>query len=377
MPGLEKSQYKISIHAPRVGSDLFVFPDPQLPIYFNPRSPCGERPQAYLMAAQLAELFQSTLPVWGATNAGDIIPFYCNISIHAPRVGSDATRLITSAGLLGFQSTLPVWGATCSRPETAAMEPLISIHAPRVGSDERTGSGIRAAAVFQSTLPVWGATLVIDVFWKCGGISIHAPRVGSDGTGGADGGGVRHFNPRSPCGERLARSQTKGIFSKFQSTLPVWGATGFSIVGVGFIPISIHAPRVGSDQGDHLPVLAHCHFNPRSPCGERRQSGLVHKEWCGYFNPRSPCGERPIMWRRRRSWGVFQSTLPVWGATRFTCSSKFSILDFNPRSPCGERQNNVPSQSGTALISIHAPRVGSDSKGAQFLGVTFGEKRDF
>ena len=67
MPGLEKSQYKISIHAPRVGSDLFVFPDPQLPIYFNPRSPCGERPQAYLMAAQLAELFQSTLPVWGAT----------------------------------------------------------------------------------------------------------------------------------------------------------------------------------------------------------------------------------------------------------------------------------------------------------------------
>ena len=171
-----------------------------------------------------------------------------------------------------------------------------------------------------------------------GGISIHAPRVGSDGTGGADGGGVRHFNPRSPCGERLARSQTKGIFSKFQSTLPVWGATGFSIVGVGFIPISIHAPRVGSDQGDHLPVLAHCHFNPRSPCGERRQSGLVHKEWCGYFNPRSPCGERPIMWRRRRSWGVFQSTLPVWGATRFTCSSKFSILDFNPRSPCGERQ---------------------------------------
>ena len=192
----------ISIHAPRVGSDLTLW---CVTISFV--------------------IFQSTLPVWGATNAGDIIPFYCNISIHAPRVGSDATRLITSAGLLGFQSTLPVWGATCSRPETAAMEPLISIHAPRVGSDERTGSGIRAAAVFQSTLPVWGATLVIDVFWKCGGISIHAPRVGSDGTGGADGGGVRHFNPRSPCGERLARSQTKGIFSKFQSTLPVWGAT--------------------------------------------------------------------------------------------------------------------------------------------------------
>mgnify|MGYP005854119259 CR=1 FL=1 len=34
-------------------------------------------------------LFQSTLPVGGATfNAGDLIPIYC-ISIHAPRGGSD------------------------------------------------------------------------------------------------------------------------------------------------------------------------------------------------------------------------------------------------------------------------------------------------
>ena len=35
------------------------------------------------------EQFQSTLPVGGATNAGDLIPIYCDISIHAPRGGSD------------------------------------------------------------------------------------------------------------------------------------------------------------------------------------------------------------------------------------------------------------------------------------------------
>ena len=55
--------------------------------------------------------FQSTLPVWGATNH---LPFEIKntkISIHAPRVGSDEmdTRII--------------------------LVPKISIHAPRVGSD--------------------------------------------------------------------------------------------------------------------------------------------------------------------------------------------------------------------------------------------------
>ena len=34
---------------------------------------------------------------------------------------------------------------------------------------------------------------------------------------------------------------------KFQSTLPVWGATGITESGGKDIKISIHAPRVGSD----------------------------------------------------------------------------------------------------------------------------------
>ena len=42
--------------------------------YFNPRSPCGERPLlcAYTV---LQDKFQSTLPVWGATIAG-LLPFF-------------------------------------------------------------------------------------------------------------------------------------------------------------------------------------------------------------------------------------------------------------------------------------------------------------
>ena len=33
--------------------------------------------------------------------------------------------------------------------------------------------------------------------------------------------------------------------------------------------ISIHAPRVGSDTMSRMPMEYGCYFNPRSPCGER------------------------------------------------------------------------------------------------------------
>ena len=57
----------ISIHAPRVGSDLILAWSLQLgKSDFNPRSPCGERPGAGVSLADAVQ-FQSTLPVWGAT----------------------------------------------------------------------------------------------------------------------------------------------------------------------------------------------------------------------------------------------------------------------------------------------------------------------
>ena len=57
---------------------------------------------------------------------------------------------------------------------------IISIHAPRVGSDAGAIAAIVALAKFQSTLPVWGATLMVTDCKAHGVISIHAPRVGRD-----------------------------------------------------------------------------------------------------------------------------------------------------------------------------------------------------
>ena len=103
---LISDRIKISIHAPRVGSDLkpelvrASSPD------FNPRSPCGER--LHIMDDLMDTLqFQSTLPVWGATFPDNPIRDYIQISIHAPRVGSDAAATATTAAPPNFNPRSP------------------------------------------------------------------------------------------------------------------------------------------------------------------------------------------------------------------------------------------------------------------------------
>ena len=96
----------------------------------------------------------------------------------------------------------------------------------------------------------------------------------------------------------------------------MWGATvGVAGHEIGHVLISIHAPRVGSDDVSNIPY---------------------EREW------------------------QFQSTLPVWGATALRSWREDVHSDFNPRSPCGERPHSGGAQGQGGLISIHAPRVGSD-----------------
>ena len=124
--------------------------------YFNPRSPCGER---HLLRGDILDTrtFQSTLPVRGATGREDGAQNAQNISIHAPRAGSDSAIFSKFSPRGLFQSTLPVRGATTKR-RVDLVNLLISIHAPRAGSDVLSSSTVVAVST----------------------ISIHAPRAGSD-----------------------------------------------------------------------------------------------------------------------------------------------------------------------------------------------------
>ena len=83
---------------------------------------------------------------------------------------------------------------------------------------------------------------------RVGMISIHAPLTGSD----------------------VYTIGTKQNQKKFQSTLPLRGATFGNKSGKDSNLISIHAPLTGSDLIVGEFDIRPNHFNPRSPYGERR-----------------------------------------------------------------------------------------------------------
>ena len=220
----------------------------------------------------------------------------------------------TSCPGFRFRSTLPVWGAMTARPPRCRCSGNFNPCSP-CGERLPGERVLPPAPGFQSTLPVWGATPLIGTSWAASTISIHAPRVGSDGN-------------EAPGQARLI---------KFQSTLPAWGAT----------------PRSSA----LLPESSH--FNPRSPRGERPQIVII-KTSKYYFNPRSPRGERLRPSSVVPSDAVFQSTLPAWGATLSSVVLCGRVINFNPRSPRGERHFVLLVSCINRIISIHAPRVGSD-----------------
>ena len=195
----------------------------------------------------------------------------------------------------------------------------------------------------------------------------------------------KYFNPRSPCGERQTTRCLRGWSYRFQSTLPVWGATYTGRQRRPRNYISIHAPRVGSDPSSMPSVTERTHFNPRSPCGERR-AARAGPPLRRNFNPRSPCGERLFALCYKATNSHFNPRSPCGERRRGRGGVSAGVADFNPRSPCGERRRfstnaairypfqstlpvwgatiTIPTVAKSRSISIHAPRVGSDRGGA-------------
>ena len=236
---------------------------------------------------------------------------------------------------------------------------------------------------FQPSLPARGATLSHCDSYGLRQISTLAPREGSDFAARLLRYRQRHFNPRSPRGERQAVKRVQNFLHRFQPSLPARGATtrsGRSRARRRFQPslpargatqdgresgtilsISTLAPREGSDRfpvsfHPRLPTFqpslpargATCRFDSRAvdcflfqPSLPARGATIcsLYFIWrCCYFNPRSPRGER-----RGKSW---------------TQSRTYQY--FNPRSPRGERRLQAESMVLANGISTLAPREGSD-----------------
>ena len=234
---------------------------------FNPRSPYGERP-VINVDFNGNRLFQSTLPLRGATPAEPVETVPPTISIHAPLTGSDRYKNKDCWGGMIFQSTLPLRGAT-KLIRIKILPSQFQSTLPLRGATRQLAQK-SPPTKFQSTLPLRGATGIIRDMAQEEIISIHAPLTGSDFRGQTSFTNGKDFNPRSPYGERHGDKEKGTCPPKFQSTLPLRGATYVNGEKRALTDISIHAPLTGSDCGAKFEKTTTKNFNPRSPYGERQ-----------------------------------------------------------------------------------------------------------
>ena len=222
--GCKNPPPSISTHAPRVGSDTPCLRmegitssfQPTLPVwgatpcereydtaqqYFNPRSPCGERPDEDIPVGHKPTDFNPRSPC-------------------GERLLSIAILHISKR----FQPTLPVWGAT--RYQRAASQRLL----------------------FQPTLPVWGATIRHRLLLRLRSDFNPRSPCGERLMPTSTKWRVTYFNPRSPCGERHGLSRTRSITSDFNPRSPCGERPIGRKWSTPTIKISTHAPRVGSDR---------------------------------------------------------------------------------------------------------------------------------
>ena len=153
-------------------------------------------------------------------------------------------------------------------------------------------------------------------------ISIHAPRTGSDLLCRIELALVKHFNPRSPHGERHQSCHICNGQQHFNPRSPHGERPRERVTPPNAKGISIHAPRTGSDPAN-----------------------VARRRARNYFNPRSPHGERLNFYDTVIRDFQFQSTLPARGATVNCSISVLSEKYFNPRSPHGERPVSFSSTS--------------------------------
>ncbi len=171
-----------------------------------------------------------------------------HISIHAPRAGSDKLLSIQHGIWKSYFNPRSPCGERRFPSHLFRHKHLISIHAPRAGSDSMRKPHIRPEQSFQSTLPVRGATNLYCQYQQTGRISIHAPRAGSDYFFAPAPRRRIHFNPRSPCGERPGSGLYPLFFiNNFNPRSPCGERRLKCAEYTHFLPISIHAPRAGSD----------------------------------------------------------------------------------------------------------------------------------
>ena len=147
--------------------------------------------------------------------------------------------------------------------------------------------------MFQSTHSLWSATNAIETEETAGFVSIHALLVECD-----------RWN-------RAARKYCP----KFQSTHSLWSATAGGNQLFFVFAVSIHALLVECDSSFSTVTSFPNGFNPRTPCGVRRDSSLVPGRQVQFQSTHSLWSATKLLRIEMRRYLRFQSTHSLWSAT--------------------------------------------------------------
>ena len=213
-----------------------------------------------------------------------------------------------------FQPTLPLRGATHWLARVLVHRP-VSTHAPLAGSDARVRH--------------WPLVR--------GRVSTHAPLAGSDTPIRAST-GLRHgFQPTLPLRGATLTSSGRSSLHMFQPTLPLRGATLSTAQVASSFEFQPTLPLRGATSEAVCDLCDLFSFNPRSPCGERREQAGIEARTRSVSTHAPLAGSDAMCAEIAGETSAFQPTLPLRGAT-----------------PCtAVVQRRYP-------VSTHAPLAGSD-----------------
>ena len=236
-----------------------------------------------------------------------------------------------------FQSALPLRGATSFSNASAVI------------------------LLFQSALPLRGATACPEPWYrKC-----------------------RYFNPRSPCGERQTQLHCVPIAHNFNPRSPCGERLKPAGLNTRSIVISIRAPLAGSDRLKHVLVQIEDRFQSALPLRGATRAGAdrrpllrisIRAPLAGSdreapegapgqcISIRAPLAGSDTSTRYMSWYAEFQSALPLRGATA-PCPKVEADPVISIRAPLAGSDLAKTKAEKDAVISIRAPLAGSDLAG--------------
>ena len=215
-------------------------------MHFNPCAPYGAR-RIDVAGPILGTEISIHAPLTGRDLSRLSSSAARGISIHAPLTGRDQNRSDKLEQYREFQSTRPLRGATPGFG-LQLLKPYISIHAPLTGRDHPWGDMCCFPFLFQSTRPLRGATAGLPLVHPPGqnfnprapygarrwprptwhfasNFNPRAPYGARRFHSGITVGSGINFNPRAPYGARHKVLEPLAVWTVFQSTRPLRGAT--------------------------------------------------------------------------------------------------------------------------------------------------------